>query len=469
MTSAADSTLPIGPGDVVGGKYRVERMLGQGGMGFVVAARHTELGNLVALKLLLPAAATRPDVVARFLREAKACVKLRSEHATRVIDVGELAGSGLPFIVMEYLEGASLAAVLRRGKLPVGHAVAFVAQACEAIEEAHALGIVHRDIKPDNLFVTKKGDAALVKVLDFGISQVLGPDPESGRLTGTADVMGTPLYMSPEQMRSARSAEPRSDVWALGATLFELLTGQPPFPGDNVTEICTRVLTGEPPRPRALRPAVPRALEPVVLRCLEKKPEKRFQTARELRVALAPFVYKAASDDSSVLLARASQADVAQAATETVLSSGVDLAARAPGARPLLWVGAAVLALAGFGLVFAVRAAIRDNDAGAEEAAPGNGERGSPSTDPLAAPLGAPVHREPAGAASIDHPAVTPGASVTTGDPTATLTPPPAPPADQPTTGTQPTTGAHPAEKPTQTSAVPPKPGGTSRFKPSRK
>lgn len=303
MKTPAEPPLPVRPGDVVAGKYRVERLLGRGGMGFVVAARHEQIGHKVALKLLLPEVSERGELIERFIREAKAAVQLKSQHATRVSDVGMMerpGSSALPYLVMEYLEGGSLGELSRQGGLPIREAVLYVSQACDAVDEAHRNGIVHRDIKPDNLFLTRDGNGApLVKVLDFGISKVPVTTVDDMRLTGTTDVMGTPLYMSPEQMQSARSAEPRSDIWALGVTLFELLTGDVPFPGNTVAEICTRVLTGKPARPSELRPGIPPDLDAAVLRCLEKDPKQRFQSARELSEALAPFLAAAAVTEAT--------------------------------------------------------------------------------------------------------------------------------------------------------------------------
>jgi len=296
MKAAAAVLAPLQPGEILAGRYVVDRVIGSGGMGVVVAARHAELGHLVAIKLLLPELVDRPEVVERFLREARAVVQLKSEHAVRVLDVGLHEPRGaragrppVPYMVMEYLDGVSLFGLLARGPIAIPDAADQIAQACEALEEAHRLGIVHRDLKPDNLFVTRRpSGAALLKVLDFGISLV--PEGEgASRLTGHADVMGTPLYMSPEQMMSARNADARSDVWALGATLYELLTGRAAFAGANVTEICTRVLSSVPASPSALRAEIPAELSAVVLRCLEKAPERRFPSAGELGRALSPF------------------------------------------------------------------------------------------------------------------------------------------------------------------------------------
>src|SRR6188768_2962187 len=206
--------MELREGHVLAGKYRIERVLGQGGMGVVVAATHLQLGERVALKFLLPQAIHNPEAVERFAREARAAVKIKSEHVARVSDVG-LLESGAPYMVMEYLEGYDLSTWLQqRGPLPVEQAVEFILQACEAIAEAHALGIVHRDLKPANLFVIQRADGVLsVKVLDFGISKATGLIG-SGDMTTTSAVMGSPYYMSPEQMGSTKDTDTRADIWA---------------------------------------------------------------------------------------------------------------------------------------------------------------------------------------------------------------------------------------------------------------
>jgi serine/threonine-protein kinase len=277
-------------GDVLAGKYRIERVLGHGGMGVVVAARHLELDERVAIKFLLRSTLAIPEVVTRFAQEARAAVKIKSEHVARIIDVGKLE-NGAPYIIMEYLEGEDLGAWLeKRGRLPIEQASLFVLQACEAVAAAHSIGIVHRDIKPSNLFVIRLADGTLsVKVLDFGISKLTGRDPSDMSITSTAALLGSPLYMPPEQMRLARDVDARSDIWSLGAVLYELVAGVPPFSGTTLGEVLTHVLERAP---RSLRSAVPEApveLEAVVNKCLQKQREHRYANIAELARALLPF------------------------------------------------------------------------------------------------------------------------------------------------------------------------------------
>jgi eukaryotic-like serine/threonine-protein kinase len=287
----------VQPGDVLAGKYRVERVLGAGGMGVVVAARHLELDEHVAIKFLLPEALLHPEAKARFAREARAAVRIKSEHVARVSDVGTLE-NGAPYIVMEYLEGGDLSAWLKqRGPLSIEQAVEFVLQACEAIAEAHGLGIVHRDLKPANLFVIMRADGILsVKVLDFGISKTTGFGAAGGDagMTKSATVMGSPLYMSPEQLRSARDVDVRTDVWSLGVILYELLTGATPFTGQGIGDLAANVLMTPPTPLRSFRPDVPKGLETVIVRCLEKDRDRRFGNVADMCFALADFAPKRA-------------------------------------------------------------------------------------------------------------------------------------------------------------------------------
>ncbi|MFT3766328.1 MAG: protein kinase [Minicystis sp.] len=285
-------TRTVRIGDTIAGKYRVERMLGTGGMGVVVAARHLDMGWLRAVKIMHPEPAGKQGWIHRFRREAQVGSRLQSDHAVRVFDVGGF-DDGQPYIVMEHLEGTDLGKLLRaRGRLPIEDAVRYVAQACDAVAEAHRLGVIHRDLKPANLFVITGIDGApCLKVLDFGISKSgLSEDDEALRLTQTGEVIGSPAYMAPEQIRSFHSADPRSDVWALGVILYELITGRWPFPGKASVEMIAMILERAADPPSRHRPEVPPALEAVLLRCLEKDPAKRLPSALALREALLPFL-----------------------------------------------------------------------------------------------------------------------------------------------------------------------------------
>ncbi|MCW5803987.1 MAG: serine/threonine protein kinase [Deltaproteobacteria bacterium] len=277
-------------GDLVAGKYRLEREIGSGGMGVVYAAVHVHLEQRVALKFVNADAANNAEVIQRFWREARAAVKIQSEHVARVIDIGQLDG-GTPYIVMEYLEGDDLDNVVRgRGPLEIRDAVRYVLQACEALAEVHVQGIVHRDIKPANLFLADRPDGSrLVKLLDFGISKPAFYEQTDGSLTQTAAVIGSPRYMSPEQLRSSRDVDVRSDLWAIGVTLFELLGGTSPFARGTMPEVCASILKDPPLSLTQLRPELPSALEAVIAKCLAKDPNERWKDVGELAVALRPF------------------------------------------------------------------------------------------------------------------------------------------------------------------------------------
>jgi serine/threonine-protein kinase len=279
-------------GDILAAKYKVEKTLGKGGMGYVVAARHLQLDQQVAIKILVPELVENEDAVARFLREARAAVKIRSDHVARVLDVGTL-DDGTPFMVMELLEGTDLAKELEeRKRLPVGDAVDWVLQVCEGLADAHAVGIVHRDLKPANLFRTRKSDGSdLIKILDFGISKALVPDTGQGApsLTATQGVMGSPHYMSPEQVRKPKTVDQRSDIWSLGVILHEFLTGTPPFASETPMAILAAVVSDEPPEIRSARFDVPDGLQQVVSTCLSKDAGHRYADVVELALALKPF------------------------------------------------------------------------------------------------------------------------------------------------------------------------------------
>jgi eukaryotic-like serine/threonine-protein kinase len=286
------------PGDLLAEKYRIERVIGIGGMGAVFEAHHVHLDQRVAIKMLLPELATDPDVVRRFLREGRAAVKIPSQHVARVQDVSTLP-DGTPFMVMELLQGADLQGVLdARGPLPVPLAVDYLLQTCEALAHAHAMGIVHRDLKPPNLFITGSSTLPVVKLLDFGISKL----PTTGDLTMTKTraVMGSPVYMAPEQMRSARRVDARADIWGLGTLLYTMLSGRPPFESDTMPELCAMIVSDPTPNLHDRRAGVPSALVRAIEHCLEKDPERRFASVAELARVLAPF----ASEQGRAMLPR---------------------------------------------------------------------------------------------------------------------------------------------------------------------
>jgi serine/threonine-protein kinase len=300
--------VDVAPGAVLLGKYRVDEVLGVGGMGKVVRAWHLLLEQPVAIKVLLPHVADSEATVQRFVREAQATVRLRSEHIARVMDVATLY-DGTPVMVMEYLEGDDLNQIVRAHGPQSPHVVVdLMLQACEGIAEAHAAGIVHRDIKPSNFFITHRPDGSqLLKILDFGISK--SPVGWS-ELTGTQTVVGTPSYMAPEQMKAARNADPRSDVWSMGIVIYQLLAGRPPFAGESYVELALKVNT-DPPAP--LHVALPGGLGDVIWRCLEKDPAQRIQSVGELAKLLAPYSSdpvggaQAADRANRILAARSSQ------------------------------------------------------------------------------------------------------------------------------------------------------------------
>ncbi len=269
------------------GKYVVERVLGQGGMGTVFEARHVRLEQRVAIKVLGSALREHPELVERFEREARACGSLSSAHAVRILDI-DATEDGTPFIVMELLDGRDLAQIIEtEGRQPVSRAVRWVTEACDAIAEAHRLGIIHRDLKPSNLFLAKSDGRSVVKVLDFGIAKrVASADPA---ITQALSPLGTPQYMSPEQVRAAKDVDVRTDVWSLGVSLYELVCGQTPF-CDESASACIAAIAADPvPDPRTLRPDLDDAFVAVLLRALAKNAAERYQTIDDLVAALAPF------------------------------------------------------------------------------------------------------------------------------------------------------------------------------------
>ncbi len=287
---AGVAPLP-GPGDVIGGKYRVDALSARGGMAAIFLGQHLVLGQRVAIKVMLAESAREEASVERFMREAQAAARVETEHVTRVMDAG-LLDDGLPFLVMEFLEGCDLGALLaERGPLPCDVVVDYALETLEGLAHVHSAGIVHRDLKPSNLFLARRPDGStVVKLLDFGISKSLVA-PEDARvkaLTGNV-VVGSPVYMSPEQVRSARSVDARSDLWSLGVSIYELVTGALPFDGDGVGEVLAEILGGTPRPMQTRRADVPAGLDAVVGRCLARDREERHADVLELARALAPF------------------------------------------------------------------------------------------------------------------------------------------------------------------------------------
>jgi serine/threonine-protein kinase len=276
-------------GDLIAGKYRLEKVAGEGGMGIVYAAQHLVLRQRVAVKVLLPDAATSEMVIERFAREAQAAARIQSQHVARVMDAGS-TDTGAPFLVMEYLEGCDLEELLQvEGPLPLTDVVDYMMQALEALAHAHAVGLVHRDIKPANLFLACRADGGnVIKMLDFGISKATTSRPEEKVLTGQA-VLGSPVYMSPEQLRNAKDIDARADIWSLGVVAYELLSGKPPFDGDGVGEIFAAILEKDPEPLHVMNWRLPPEISTVIGKCLQRKPEDRWADAAELLRALKPF------------------------------------------------------------------------------------------------------------------------------------------------------------------------------------
>ena len=269
----------VAEGDVLARRYRVDRLLGVGGMGLVVAATDLSRREQVALKLMRPEAMASPELVQRFLREASAASHLTSQHVARVRDFGTL-DDGAPFIVMELLRGEDAASLLkRRGPLPVGEAIDIVLQACDALAEAHALGIVHRDVTPANVYLAAMPWGNMVKVLDLGVATPGPLDGQNASMTSTGAVLGSPTYMAPEQLLSSKHVDARADIWSLGVILYELLTGKVPIEADSVGGMLGALHLVEPQPVRATRPDVPPQLDAVVLRCMAKNKEARFASA----------------------------------------------------------------------------------------------------------------------------------------------------------------------------------------------
>ncbi|MBN1607628.1 MAG: serine/threonine protein kinase [Polyangiaceae bacterium] len=280
------------PGTVVDRKYRIDALVGTGGMGFVYRAWNLTLEQWVAIKVLRPEYAHDPEAAAQVANEARAMARLRGIHVGRVLDVGR-TDAQCPYVVLEYLQGHTLRAELEaRGRLELAQAVNVVLQACEAVAEAHAAGIVHCDLKPENLVLALAPDGTQVlKVIDFGISRRTDADPN---VRPDCFAAGSPRYMAPEQLVAPESVDERADVWSLGVVLFELLTGHTPFAGDSLVAMGVKLRTAQAPSLCSVRPDLPTELENVVQRCLSRLPENRIASVAELADALSPFAEQSA-------------------------------------------------------------------------------------------------------------------------------------------------------------------------------
>lgn len=278
---------PLDPGTILSDKYELLGVLGKGGMGVVYSGRHIKLGRRVAIKTLIGDGRLDSAACVRFEREARAAATLKSRFVASVEDVAALP-DGAPYMVMELLEGTPLDVELeQRGRLGVGEAVDFILQACSALHEAHRANIVHRDIKPANLFIASEGSERIVKVLDFGISKFA--DGDEKRVTQTGLVLGTPMFMSPEQIRSSKTVDHRTDVWSIGVVLYEALTGRPPFDGENAASVIAAITADEPTSPHEIEADIPLELSDAVLKALAKWPDKRFATIADFADAIQPF------------------------------------------------------------------------------------------------------------------------------------------------------------------------------------
>jgi eukaryotic-like serine/threonine-protein kinase len=350
-------------GEIVGGKYRLTRFLAAGGMGSVYEAQHTVVKRRVAVKFLRADLAVERSSLARFQREAQAAGALESEHIAAALDFG-IAGDGSPYIVMEYLVGESLSSLLEREKrLPLARAADLVAQACRGVETAHASGIVHRDLKPQNLFVARRQDGTdLVKVLDFGVAKLEAEDQGAGT-TRTGTVLGTPAYMSPEQARGEKVIDHRSDVYSLGAILYELLCGEKPHPGDSPNAVLYHIATHAPVPLAGLVPDLPEPLIRSIERALAREPGDRQASAAALAAELSAFAVRevhaapkiepsspASGGSSATVLASGQAPSLAVSAVDTARPSSPGKGRRGI-ATAVGWgaVGAAVAVAIGWG------------------------------------------------------------------------------------------------------------------------
>ena len=395
-------------GKTAGGRYRLVRLLGSGGMGEVYEAQHSTIGRRFAIKFLHPLLAGNSEVVARFQREAQAAGGLENENIAAVVDAGT-ADDGAPYLVMEYLEGEDLAHLLvRGGPLPVPRAAYIIIQACRGLAAAHGRGIVHRDLKPENLFICKRNDGSdLVKVLDFGIAK-LHTGPMGTGLTQTGTTMGTPFYMSLEQARGAKEVDHRTDIYALGVILYEILSCTKPHPGESYNEILYHVISKDPAPLDSVRPGLPPGLSAVVHKAMAREADDRYPSAADFAAALIPFAGRAVTPlrsqvglaavvgetmnspvslSAMAVAATNTQGGSSPTAVLTPISQGmpeIPAAGRARGrSRAILWaaLAAIVVLLGSLGLRLVLR----------HEPVPVPAPAPAPAPVPVPAPLPAPV------------------------------------------------------------------------------
>ena len=371
-------------GEVVGEKYRLVRLLGEGGMGSVYEARHDVIGRRFAVKFLHAELASHPEILLRFRREAQAAGSLENENIAAVTDFGS-SPDGAPYIVMEFLEGEDLAKTLARtGPLPIARAAHILIQVCRGLFAAHGRGIVHRDLKPENLLLQQRGDGGdLVKILDFGIAKLKSTEHRPEAATRTGITLGTPYYMPPEQARGQKELDERADIYALGVILFELLSAQKPHNGENYNAILYSILMGAAPRIEQFRPDLPSELAGVVHRAMAGEAKDRYQSVSELSQALAPFTGRAltpAPTMSNASTVMAQHGAAAQSVPSVSNSTRAPVAFTPNPTLPLtqpkqsragLWVGLSVvlLGVVGAGGWFAMRAAPPPPDTSAATAA----------------------------------------------------------------------------------------------------
>lgn len=341
-TGKAISVSQIDAGATIDGKYRVVRRVASGGMGAVYEVVHERIRRRLAMKLILPELATNQEVIQRFELEARAASAIGHENIVEITDMGTTT-DGLPFLVMEFLEGHDLSTLLEEGRsIPVPRAKHILAQILSALGAAHAQQIIHRDLKPENVFLIRRAeDPDFVKLLDFGISKIAGGDEAKLHLTSTGLILGTPYYMSPEQARGDKQLDHRSDLFAAGTMLYQMLTGRRPFAGENLNQLLYQILRGEITPPRQMNPEIPVALERVLVKALAIEPDQRFQDAETFRAAL---LGKRQVETSELPPVRASITPMAipDAFSPTLMESGPGSAPVPPG-TPMAWTGSSTV------------------------------------------------------------------------------------------------------------------------------